>query len=340
MATIRDVANKAGVSIGSVSRVINNDNTNKMTEETKNRILNAITELNYTPSIAYSKKKSGKLIGCIQRITIEGTKDSYFATISSGIMEKLNECGETLTFSQTQFEFETTSNIESVFPKMPKGLIIMGDINPDAYQQLKAKVQYIVGVDTSYNDIDNIRYNRFQAGVMAVEHLIACGHKKIAYIGSHIQKDNLDDIGRFEAYNRVMQKYNLPIDQNWIIDCKWHRETCFEKTIELLQLENKPTAIFVASDHMAIASMAAIHSKKLNIPEDISVIGISDIDASAYLTPPLTTVSIPQKEMGEIVAETLLQRMKGDSTITKQIFVPCKLIIRNSIKNMNEKKPS
>ena len=104
---------------------------------------------------------------------------------------------------------------------------------------------------------------------------------------------------------------------------------------KLLQLENRPTAIFVASDHMAIASMAAIHSSGLRIPQDISVIAISDIAESAYLTPPLTTVSIPQKEMGKIATEILLQRINGDSTITKQVFVPCKLTIRNSVKKIN-----
>lgn len=334
MSTIRDVAKKAGVSIGSVSRVLNNNNDYKMTDETKNRILDAIKELNYSPSSSYTKRNS-RLIGCIQRITIEGTKDSYFAAISTGIVERLNQCGEALSFSQTQFDFEQSADLESIFPKIPKGLIIMGEINYQAYSKLREKIEHIVGIDTNYDDIDNIRYNRLQAGIIAVEHLISCGHKKIAYIGSHIKKDDPSDVGRYEAYKRVMQKYKYEVDPNWIIDCKWHRETCFEETIKLLQLENKPTAIFVASDHMAIASMAAIHSLKLNIPEDISVIGISDIKASAYLTPPLTTVSIPQKEMGELAAETLLQRMKGDNTITKQIYVPCKLIIRNSIKKIN-----
>ena len=207
----------------------------------------------------------------------------------------------------------------------------MGDISNEAYSFLKSKIKYIIGIDTSYDDIDNIRYNRFLAGVEAVEHLIECGHKKIGYIGSDIIPDNLKNIGRVEAYQRVMRKNNLDIDQNWVIDCKWHRDTCFNETIKLLQSDNKPTAIFVASDHMAIASIAAIHSLGLSVPEDISVVAISDIEEAAYLTPPLTTVSIPQQEMGKLATEVLLQRMSGDETITKQIFVPCKLIIRNSV---------
>ena len=211
----------------------------------------------------------------------------------------------------------------------------MGDISDSAYKFLKSKIKHIIGVESPYNDIDNIRYNRFNAGVIALEHLVECGHKKIAYIGSNIKKDNLNNIGRFEAYTRVMEVNNLEIDPNWVINCKWHRDTCFNETVKLLQSDNRPTALFVASDHMAIASMSAIHSLGLKIPEDVSVIAISDIEESAYLTPPLTTVSIPQKEMGKLATEVLLHRINGDTTITKDIYVPCKLTIRNSVKKIN-----
>ena len=222
-----------------------------------------------------------------------------------------------------------------MFKTFPLGMIIMGDISDSAYKFLKSKIKYIVGVETSYDDIDNIRYNRYLAGLEAINHLIECGHKKIAYIGSNINTDSITNIGRFEAYLRVLGKNNLEVNPNWIINCNWHRDTCFNETIKLLQSENRPTAIFVASDHMAIASMAAIHSLGLSIPEDISVIAISDIDEAAYLTPPLTTVNIPQKEIGKLATEILLQRINGDTTITKQVYVPCKLTIRNSVKKLN-----
>lgn len=334
MASIRDVAKLAGVSITSVSRVLNNDKNFTIKEETKKKIFDAITELNYKVPETYIKNETKKQsIGCIQRLTVEGNKDNYFSTIVSGIKQHLSKHGKSLQFLMTQFDFQN-DNYEKIFQYYPKGLIIMGDISPDAYNFLKSKIQYIVGIDTSYEDIDNIRYNRFEAGVEAVEYLISCGHKKIAYIGSNINPNDLKNIGRFEAYNRVMRHYNLPIDSNWIINSKWHRDTCFKETIKLLESDNKPTAIFVASDHMAIAAIAAIHSLGLNVPEDISVIAISDIAESAYLTPPLTTISVPQKDMGKLATEILLQRINGDTTIKKQIFVPCKLTIRNSVKKI------
>ena len=336
MASIRDVAKKAGVSITSVSRVLNNDKSFTITEETRKRIYDAIEQLNYKIPESYSKTAISKnSIGCIQRLTIEGTKDNYFSTIATGIKQHLSKYGKSLNFLLTQFDFEN-NDYKTIFQTYPKGIILMGDISEEAYHFLKTKINHIVGIDTSYDDIDNIRYNRYNAGVMAVEYLIECGHKKIAYIGSNINPDDYKNIGRFEAYLKVMKRYNLPIDNNWIIDSKWHRDTCYEKTIELLQSPNRPTAIFVASDHMAIASISAINSLGLKVPEDISVIAISDITESAYLTPPLTTISIPQKDMGKIACETLLQRINGDITINKQIFVPCKLIVRNSVKKIQQ----
>lgn len=335
MASIRDVAKYAGVSITTVSRIINNDQSFFITKETKDKVYKAINDLNYKIPDAYKTNKSKKNnIGCIQRLTIEGNQDNFFSTITTGITEHLSKYGKNLHFSLTQFDLES-EDFENIFNTYPLGMIIMGDISESAYKFLKSKINYIVGIETTYDDIDNIQYNRYNAGIEAVKYLVDCGHKKIAYIGSNINPDDLKNMGRFEAYTKVMNKYNLNIDPNWIINCNWHRDTCYNETIKLLQSDNKPTAIFVASDHMAIASMAAIHSLGLSIPDDISVIAISDIVESAYLTPPLTTVSIPQKEMGKIATEVLFQRINGDSTINKQIFVPCKLTIRNSVKKLN-----
>lgn len=335
MASIRDVAKYAGVSITTVSRIINNDTSFSTTKETKDKVYDAIAALKYNIPDSYKTIKSKKnSIGCIQRLTIEGHKDNFFSTISSGVQEHLSKYGKSLQFTFTQLDFES-DDFENIFQTYPLGLILMGNISESAYNFLKSKIKHIVGIETTYDDIDSIRYNRFNAGVEAVTHLVECGHTKIAYIGSNIVKDNLSNIGRFEAYLRVMQKNNLDINPDWIINCKWHRDTCFNETVKLLQSDDKPTAIFVASDQMAISSMAAIHSLGLRIPEDISVIAISDIEEAAYLTPPLTTVNIPQKEMGKLATEILLHRINGDTTITKQVYVPCKLTIRNSVKKIN-----
>lgn len=335
MASIRDVAKYAGVSITTVSRIINKDQSFSITKETKDKVYEAIAVLNYDIPDSYKSRKSKKnSIGCIQRLTIEGNKDNFFSIITSGVKEHLNTHGINLKFSFTQLDFDY-NEFENIFQTYPLGLILMGDVSETAYNFLKSKIKHIVGIETTYDDIDSIRYNRFNAGIEAVTHLVEYGHTKIAYIDSNIIQDNLNNLGEFEAYLRVMKHKNLEINPNWIVNCKWHRDTCFNETIKLLQSENKPTALFFASEQMAISSMAAIHSLGLKIPEDISVIAISDIEEASYLTPPLTTVNIPHKEMGKLATEILLHRINGDNTITKQVYVPSKLTIRNSVKKIN-----
>ena len=339
MATIRDIAAATGVSIASVSRILSGDPSYKVKDTTRQNVLDAAQALDYTPSPAYRKKRQEKgNIGCIHHLTAEGHVDSYYSSIQRGICVYLERHGYSLNISQSQFDIADKHNFESLFRAPVSGLIIMDTLSDEMMSFVHSKVKYVVGIDTQNNDIDNVRYNRFEAGCRAMRHLIENGHRKIAYIGSKLPKTNDINFGRFEAYNRMMNLYDLPVLPEWTIDCNWERQICFDKTIELLKAPERPTAIFVGSDHMAIACMGALHQMKVDIPNDISVIGVSDIETSRYLNPPLTTVAVPQHEIGEIAAEALLARINGNTTsVPKQIFVPTKLIVRESVKNINDR---
>ena len=333
MATIRDIAAATGVSIASVSRILNADPTYKVKEETRRRVQEAAKDLNYNPSPAYRRNKQSKgNIGCIHHLTAEKQIDSYYSSILRGVRMHLERHGYSLNFTGSQFDIADKQNFESLFRSPCNGLIIMDTLSKEMMDFVHSKVKHVVGIDTQNNDIDNVRYNRFEAGCMAMRHLIENGHTKIAYIGSKLPSANDINFGRFEAYNRMMSIHNLPIMPEWTVDCNWERQICFDKTLELMQAPVRPTAIFVGSDHMAMACMGALHQMKIDVPREISVIGISDIEASKYMTPPLTTVAIPQFEIGEIAAEALLARIDGSTTsVPKQIFVPTKLIVRESV---------
>ena len=336
MATIRDIAAATGVSIASVSRILNNDPVYKVKDETRRRVQEAAKELNYNPSPAYKRHRQAKgNIGCIHHLTAEGQVDSYYSSILRGARVYLERHGFSLNFTQSQFDIADKKNFESLFRSPIGGLIIMDTLSDEMMEFVHSKVKYVVGIDTQNNDIDNVRYNRYEAGCRAMRHLIENGHRKIAYIGSKLPASNDINFGRYEAYNRMMNLHNLPILPEWTIDCNWERQVCFDKTLELLQAPVRPTAIFVGSDHMAMACMGALHQMKIDVPREISVIGISDIETSKYLTPPLTTIAVPQYEIGEIAAEALLARINGTTTsVPKQIFVPTKLIVRESVSNI------
>lgn len=334
MATIRQVAALAGVSIAAVSRILNNDETYKATEETRKKVMDAVRTLDYRPSPSYTKKKKTvkNKIGVFTRLTVERTKDSYYSAILNGISDYIRRKGYELEFVQSQYDIVDPQTLESLLSKNICGLILMNPLDEKTLSLIRSKVKHIVGIDTDIHEIDNIRYNRFEAGTYAMQYLIDNGHKKIAFIGSF--GDNKGKIiypGRFDAYQKALRNNDIPIKPEWIIDCQWTRQICFNKTKELMQSKDRPTAFFIASDYMAIASISAMHESGFRVPEDVSVVGISDIEMSKYLNPPLTTVAIPQMEIGEIAASTLLARIEGDTTVPKQIFVPTKLIIRDSV---------
>ncbi len=337
MATIRDIAALAQVSIASVSRILNEDASFNTTAATREKVLEAAKALNYQPSPNPKKRKQaiGNRVICIHRLTTEKQVDSYYASILRGIQKYLERSNYSLDFIQPQFDEEENLNLEGLFRTSGKGLILMDTFSEETMQFLRSKVKPIVGIDTQNAEIDNVRYNRFEAGCKAMQYLIDNGHKKIAYVGSKIPQPHSLDFGRSEAYLRMMSAYGYPVRPEWMIDCEWKRQICFDKTLNLLNCPELPTAIFVGSDHMAMSCIAALHQAKLSIPDDISVIGISNIEGSEYLTPPLTTVAIPQIEMGEIAAEALLSRINGNTTVPKQIFVPTKLIERRSVKKIN-----
>lgn len=334
MANIRDVAKLAGVSPASVSRILNNDTTYHTTEETANRVFSAAKKLNYhIPQNRRSKRKRIRF-GCISRMTVEHTKDSYFSSIANSIQSFCHKNNIEFELLQSQFDVENPNLLKNFLSSNLNGVIVMGYVDPIIIDSILEKGISIVGIDSSSDKIDNVRYNRYQAGCYAMQYLLAKGHKKIAYVGSNIYPDKVWDLGRFEAYKKMLSMENIPLNPDWVIDCKWQRETCYKLVTKLLSSNDKPTAFFVASDHMAIAAMSAINDYGLRIPEDISIIGITDIEVSKYLNPPLTTIKIPQEEIGTIAAATLLGRVNSDTTIVKQIYIPTELIERKSVKSI------
>lgn len=336
MATIREVAKLANVSIASVSRILNDDPDYRATPETRERVLDAVQKLNYAPNPNYKKRRTRTKIsiGCISRVTVEHTEDSYYSAILTSAQNFLMQKSYDFDFVLSQFDILNPDSLSSLLAHPPKGLLLMGDATKETMQVLSSKIKYIVGIDTLQGSIDNICYDHFEAGCRAMRYLIEKGHKKIAFIGANLPGDALN-IGRYEAYLRMMEQANLPVDPAWIVDSEWHRGVCHQKTLALMQCENRPTAILVSSDHMAIAAMSAIHSLGISIPDEISIIGISDIEDAKYLNPPLTTIAIPQAAIGEIAANTLLQRIQGDTTLPKRIIVPTKLVERSSVAPRN-----
>lgn len=340
MSTIRDVAKLANVSAATVSRVLNNDTTYKMTEATKERVWAAVAKLNYKSNLLtrtpqtkapLSQPNSGMKIGCILSVTKNKYNDPYFMSILSGAEERLLSKGYELTFLRTGPELEDMNTLYSTFNDPVTGLILMESLNITTYEYIRKQVPFIVGIDTKHSDIDNIGYDHYEVATKAVQHLIEKGHTHIGFIGGSSSNESIRSSLRYKGYYSTMHAAGLSVNPSWVFNCQWDEEICIECVNNLCRLENRPTAIFVASDLMAMAALSSLYSNGVNVPSEMAVIGLSNIELSKYSNPPLTTLEVPTKEMGIVAADILLARIAGDNLLPKKIILPTTLISRSSI---------
>lgn len=336
MSTIREVAKYANVSIATVSRVLNNDNKYKMTDETRKRVLDAVKQLNYVPVTVERKKPSrtGNIpnikIGCILRVTKKGYNDPYYMSILAGAEKELRKAGIDLAFIKSAPVLQDKSLLASAFSDPLDGLILMDPLGDNIYQYIKKCVPHIVGIDTLRNDIDDVGYDHYQNGIRATEFLIERGYKEIGFIGGSGESGDIKDSQRYQGYIVAMHKAGLLIHEEWVIDCKWNEDECIEKIDQLCKNNHYPAAFFAASDLMAMAAMKSFYTNGVSVPERVAVIGMSDIEMSQYSNPPLTTFHVPKEEIGKVAANLLLSRIRGYKTLPQKIILPTTLVKRDS----------
>ena len=324
MATIREVANQAGVSISTVSRVLNLDETLNVAEETKNRIFEAAEELGYVSS--HRKKKQKALnIGIAHWYTEEQElKDPYYLSIRIAVEKKCDE---------QSIIFQRLASYDKCH-KAFDGIIAIGKFGKGAIQKLEAYECPIVFVDFSPNEekFDAV-VTDYQKGVCkALEYFMEMGHQKIGYIGGceSLEEEVLED-KRELTFKRFMESKNL-LHEEWLLKGSFLPEEGYRLMKECLAMPNYPNAFFVASDPMAIGAYKAISEAGLKVGEDISLIGFDDIDMAQFLTPGLTTVKVYTDFMGETAVEVLVDQIHSRHEVHKQILIPTKLMIRESCK--------
>lgn len=335
MSTIRDVASLADVSIATVSRVLNNDTTYKMTQETRERVWKAIAELNYKAPATNHRRAAPassdafRKIGCI--VNLRGGKytDPYYLSLLSGIETYLGENRSEIAFVRTWTELENNETLIHTFSEPPDGLIIMSHLNDATFRFAQSKVRNIVGIDTGYREIDNVEYDHEQASQMAVEYLNGKQFEQIGYIGGGEGKTPMKQCRRYHAYVNTMHDLGLEIRDDWVLDCGWNDVTC-TRLVERIGREHLPRSFFATSDLMAMATLRALANLHVSVPDEVAVIGLTDIEMSKFANPPLTTIRIPTESMGKAAAQTLLSRINGDDSSPRRILFPCEYVIRVS----------
>lgn len=332
MITIRDVAERAGVSIATVSNVINQ--TKKVSPDTASKVQEALKELNYVPnSMAKSLKTN-----TYNSIGVIAEEVSSFNTppIIDAICAYFDLHGYTVTLcnlrTYSHSEYDTAllrSSLNLLEASRARGIIYVG-ANSGNISHIRRLIQspVVFAYCTADPDDHTVTYDNFSAAKMAARHLISHGHKRIGIITGSLNQEFVHQ--RIMGFRSAMVDAELPLPPSFITAGDWSYDLVYEQACRLLSMPDRPTAIFAMNDPMACAVIAAARRLKINVPEELSVIGFDDRSCSEYSFPSITTLHIPLYDIGELAAKSLLHMLSGEDVAPDQ-QLPCKLIERNSV---------
>ncbi|MGF0109790.1 LacI family DNA-binding transcriptional regulator [Clostridium sp. SGI.024] len=337
MATIKDIANVAGVSIATVSRILNFDKTLNVSEETRKKVFSTAEEMNYVTIKERKNKLKNYTIGIICSFNeIKELSDPYFLSIRMAIEKKCLE--DNIGFKSLYLSNFIKDNIYNY--KDLDGIIAIGIFESDEINKLRELSPNIIFIDSSPEEweFDSIVVDLKYGTKKALDYLYNLGHKDIGYIGAKVIPHNSIDGNELINYREATYK-EFMIDINnyreeWVFKGNFTPEDGYMLMKEALKLKKLPSAFFIASDPMAIGAYKAIQEEGYSIPNDISIVGFDDIATAQYLSPSLTTVKIFTDYMGEIALETLMERIREERHLSKKIVLPVKLIIRDSCKEV------
>lgn len=333
MATMKDIARLAKVSTSTVSHVINNSRF--VSEEIREKVLRVVKELNYTPSaLARSLKvNETKTIGML----VTATSNPFFAEVMAGVEQYCQQHHYNLIIATTNGDNERLQHhLQMLIQRKVDGLLLMcGDARLSASSNLNIPLPLVV-VDWWFTELnaDKIFENSASGGYLATKSLIEAGHRKIGIITGNLAKSLAQN--RLEGYKQALTEANIAINPNWIVQSHFDFEGGIVGMNKLLAQTDRPTAVFASSDTIAVGAYQAIWQVGLRIPNDISIIGYDDIELAKYLSPPLSTISQPKAELGKLAVETLLKRIRAESTEFQTIMLEPKLVLRDSIHQINK----
>ncbi|GAA0484968.1 LacI family DNA-binding transcriptional regulator [Salinibacillus aidingensis] len=326
MANIQEVAQKAGVSVATVSRVLNQHPT--VTAKTRLKVETAIEELNYEPSMLGRNLRNSE--SRLLLVLIPSISNPFYTEIINGIEDTAITNGYNILLCDT----DSNPQREHIYFNMVKNKLADGIISMDPAVDMEKlnglAMQYPIIQCSEYDEKGTIPYVTIDnqlAAYRAVKHLIKLGHKKIALINS--DERFLYARERRAGYEQALREFNLPIQEKWIYHTN-HLEFEFGQQAmrKLLQTDEKPTAVFSVSDTLAIGALKEINAHELNVPEDIALVGFDKISFSNMTNPTLTTVSQPMYKMGCTAADMLIKKIHNKDV--ESVILDHELVIRES----------
>lgn len=333
-ATLREVAEMAGVSIGTASQALNN--RPNVSPETRSRVVDAAVTLGYhRENHVKAVENSISVIGMLTKhdYGLEVTVNPFYSHVERGVERECRNQNIGLMYSAIEVDHQ---NRPVIWPLMLSeqridGLLLIGTFIEGTVDQLQRQSNIpIVLIDSyaSHMPFDSVLIDNAEGATKAIDFLIGLGHKHIGIIGTNLESPP----GVFERriyYQKALDKAG--IHQEYIIDCGLKREAAYQATKELISCYPQITAIFSVNDDCAIGVMNAVHDLKLRIPQDISVMGFDNIDLAKEVTPSLTTIHVHKSWLGILGVRNLVNRIHNPEQPKIYTTVTTQLIERDSV---------
>jgi len=326
--TLRMVAEKAGVSVNTASRAINNKPD--INQETKKRIFKVAQELGYVrnnTAVALRTKKTGTI-----GVVIEDNRNPFYAEVLNGMEVAAREKNYHIILTNTQKDYKKEEEaINLLLAKRVDGLLIdpVQDRDDDINSLVEANIPFVVvGRDFENIELDAVYNDEVKGGFLATEYLIKKGHKRIALIDGFLYKSPAK--GRLEGYKKALIKYGISMDDALVSVGDIDVKDGYERTKQMLEKDLDFTAIFAYNDMMAFGAMQAIREKGLKIPEDIGLVGYDDIPFCSLMDPALTTIRLKKQELGIESVKLLLSHINGNREKPKKIRLDVDIIARKT----------
>ncbi|MBI5958508.1 MAG: LacI family DNA-binding transcriptional regulator [Chloroflexi bacterium] len=325
--TIIDVAKRAGVSKTTVGRVINGE-TDRVSEKTWQLVLTAIEELGYERNLIASSMRTDQTFMVV--LSIPDIMNPFWPEVARGVQDTLEVQGYTVALLNSDWDAQRErQHLQTVRRNRFDGLIL----NPIRITNTELKQlgtpAVLLGDGSDFPDFDSVGSDSIAAVDMALEHLIALGHRRIGLIAGISQRQRKDT--RSTQYVEIHRRYNLPLDEQLVISCPYSQADGEKAARQLLKLKHPPTAICAGNDILAIGALIAAHEMRLVIPDDLSIIGIDDIYAASTTAPPLTTVAKPKYEIGVEAANRLLKKIQCEDDVSpRSIVLKGHLVVRQT----------
>lgn len=329
--TISDIAKIAGVSIATVSRVLNG--TKAVSPEAAERVHMAIEQTGFRRNAAARNLviKKSHMIG----VVITDISNMYFSQLIKGMDGMARHLNYNIMLTNSNCDEQR--EIECMNVLMERGV---DGIIFTAHQHVGPALESLilnshipfVSLNTSCVNAINVKVDNVKEGYEAAKYLINLGHKNIGHISGGLGNDV--SLLRLEGYKQAMKESGLTVKSSWIGEGDFTFKGGYEVMEKLLKLNKDLTAVFLSSDEMAFGAMTCIHDRGMKVPDDISIIGFDNIQYAEYMRPKLTTVSQPIREIGEMAVKTLIRLISGEKIEEKDIYLSAEIVVRESARQI------